>query len=164
LSGTKATAREVSSFNEGWVFKRGPFATEAMQAARQWESRWDSVSIPHTWNARDMQEKVNDFYEGVGYYRKRCFFGKELEGKRVFLRFEGVGACAEVYLNGQLVGSHKGGYSAFVCELTKALKTGQENEVTVKADNAHRPDVIPVNQSLFGVYGGIYRPVSLIVT
>lgn len=81
-----------------------------------------------------------------------------------FLRFEGVGACAEVYVNGKLAGTHKGGYSAFACEIGTALKLGAENEIIVKADNKARPDVIPVNQNLFGVYGGIYRPVWLIVT
>jgi hypothetical protein len=50
------------------------------------------------------------------------------------------------------------------CEIGTALKLGAENEIIVKADNKARPDVIPVNQNLFGVYGGIYRPVWLIVT
>lgn len=44
------------------------------------------------------------------------------------------------------------------------LKPGADNEIIVKADNASRPDVIPVNHVLFGVYGGMYRPVWLIVT
>ena len=44
------------------------------------------------------------------------------------------------------------------------MKLGAENEIIVKADNTARPDVIPVNHSLFGVYGGIYRPVWLITT
>ena len=52
----------------------------------------------------------------------------------------------------------------FAFEIGTALKFGAENEIMVKADNTARPDVIPVNHSLFGVYGGIYRPVWLIVT
>ena len=62
------------------------------------------------------------------------------------------------------MGTHKGGYSAFVCEIGEQVKYGESNEIVVKADNTARPDVIPVNHSLFGVYGGIYRPVSLVVT
>ncbi len=111
-----------------------------------------------------MQTRYNDFYEGVGYYRKEYFCPDSLKGKRVFLRFEGVGTCAEVYVNNQLVGTHKGGYSAFVIEIGTALKSGENNEIVVKADNKSRPDVIPVNHVLFGVYGGIYRPVWLVVT
>lgn len=160
----RVNAREVTSFNDGWEFKKGPFAKDAMQAAQKWNADWQAVTVPHTWNADDMQKKVSDFYEGVAYYRKKCTFPENLEGKRIFLRFEGVGSCAEVYVNGYLVGTHKGAYSAFVCEIGAQVKLGKENEIVVKADNSARPDVIPVNHILFGVYGGIYRPVWLVVT
>lgn len=157
-------ARDIITFNEGWQFKKGPFPADAMKAAAGWENNWTNVSIPHTWNNIDMQQKVNSFYQGEAYYRKYHAIPKEWEGKRLFLRFEGIGSCAEVYVNKKLVGSHKGGYSAFACEIQEEIKFGAENEIVVKADNASRPDVIPVNHQLFGVYGGIYRPVSLIVT
>ena len=160
----KAEAREVTPFNNGWEFKKGPFPTDAMQTAARWNADWEQVNVPHTWNADDMQKKTNNFYAGVAYYRKHYVFPESLEGKRLFLRFEGVGACAEVYVNGYLVGTHKGAYSAFVCEIGSQVRLGEENEIVVKADNAARPDVIPVNHALFGVYGGIYRPVWLIVT
>ena len=139
-------------------------AYDAMQTAARWNADWEQVNVPHTWNADDMQKKTNSFYAGVAYYRKHYVFPESLEGKRLFLRFEGVGACAEVYVNGYLVGTHKGAYSAFVCEIGSQVRLGEENEIVVKADNAARPDVIPVNHALFGVYGGIYRPVWLIVT
>lgn len=160
----KAEAREVTPFNNGWEFKKGPFPTDAMQTAARWNADWEQVNVPHTWNADDMQKKTNSFYAGVAYYRKHYVFPESLEGKRLFLRFEGVGACAEVYVNGYLVGTHKGAYSAFVCEIGSQVRLGEENEIVVKADNTARPDVIPVNHALFGVYGGIYRPVWLIVT
>lgn len=160
----KAEAREVTPFNNGWEFKKGPFPTDAMQTAARWNADWEQVNVPHTWNADDMQKRTNSFYAGVAYYRKHYVFPESLEGKRLFLRFEGVGACAEVYVNGYLVGTHKGAYSAFVCEIGSQVRLGEENEIVVKADNAARPDVIPVNHALFGVYGGIYRPVWLIVT
>ena len=158
---TKVEARDVTSFNDGWEFKKGPFAADAMQVAAKWNTDWEKVTVPHTWN---MQKKTNSFYAGVAYYRKQHVFPKSLEGKRVFLRFEGVGSCAEVYVNGYLVGTHKGAYSAFVCEIGAQVKYGEKNEIVVKADNTARPDVIPVNHGLFGVYGGIYRPVWLVVT
>lgn len=160
----KAEAREVTPFNNGWEFKKGPFPTDAMQTAARWNADWEQVNVPHTWNADDMQKKTNSFYSGVAYYRKHYVFPESLEGKRLFLRFEGGGACTEVYVNGYLVGTHKGAYSAFVCEIGSQVRLGEENEIVVKADNAARPDVIPVNHALFGVYGGIYRPVWLIVT
>lgn len=160
----RLNARNVESFSEGWEFKKGPFPQEAMQMAKVWDSDREKVSIPHTWNADDMQKKVSSFYEGVGYYRKRYVFPGCLKGKRIFLRFEGVGACAEVYVNGCLAGTHKGAYSAFVCEIGPLVEWDGENEIVVKADNTARPDVIPVNHVLFGVYGGMYRPIWLVVT
>ena len=161
---SSVVARDVTSFNTGWEFKKGSFSKEIVRAVASWSDKWEKVEIPHTWNAQDMQTRYNDFYEGVGYYRKEYFCPDSLKGKRVFLRFEGVGTCAEVYVNNQLVGTHKGGYSAFVIEIGTALKSGENNEIVVKADNKSRPDVIPVNHVLFGVYGGIYRPVWLVVT
>ncbi|MDH6533608.1 beta-galactosidase [Parabacteroides sp. 52] len=156
--------RVVESFNSGWSFKKAPAGNELIQQVRTWETGWQEVDLPHTWNAKDMQVAAASFYEGIAYYRKHYFFPETMKGKRVFLRFEGVGACAEVYVNGEFVTEHKGGYSAFACEIGNVLKAGEENEIIVKADNKSRPDVIPVNHSLFGVYGGIYRPVWLIVT
>ena len=96
--------------------------------------------------------------------RDRYTPAAELKGKRVFLRFQGVGSVADVYINKTYAGNHKGAYSAFAIEISKLLKYGESNEILVKVDNSPRPNVIPVNNTLFGVYGGIYRPVELIVT
>ncbi|MFV0593154.1 MAG: glycoside hydrolase family 2 protein [Draconibacterium sp.] len=159
-----AQGREVISFNNDWEFKRGPFPTDQVALVKGWDQKWEKVNIPHTWNAKDMQEKHNNFYAGEAFYRKRFRADEKLKDKRIFLRFEGVGQVASLYVNGNFVGNHKGGYSAFAIDITPALKWGEENEIVLKADNASRPDVIPVNHSLFGVYGGIYRPVWMIIT
>lgn len=160
----RAGGRQTIPFNEGWTFKKSPGQSELALQGPAWETGWEEVEIPHTWNATDMQTRANNFYEGAGYYRKKYVMPSDRKDKRLFLRFEGVGAVAEIYVNGSLVTTHKGGYSAFACEIGTLLKAGEENEIIVKADNSSRPDVIPINHVLFGVYGGIYRPVWLIVT
>ena len=162
----QAEGRIVEPFNSGWVFKKAPAGKELAVNAPKWESGWTEVEIPHTWNAKDMQTQYDQFYEGPAYYKKHYFFPAELKDKRVFLRFEGVGAVAEVYVNGSLVTTHKGAYSAFSCEIGTALKPGADNEIIVKADNASRPDVIPINHVLFGVYGGLIvtEPYNICVT
>ena len=160
----RAEGRIVESFNAGWFFKKAPASNELAVNVPKWESGWKAVEIPHTWNAQDMQLSFDNFYAGPAYYKKRYRLPAEWKDKRVFLRFEGVGAVAEVYVNGSLATTHKGAYSAFACEIGTLLKAGEENEIIVKADNASRPDVIPINHVLFGVYGGMYRPVWLIVT
>lgn len=164
MSNVMVGSREVKCFNDGWQFKKGPFSTDAVKFQSIFGGTWSEVEIPHTWNARDMQQKYKDYYAGEAYYRKTFFADQSLKDKRVFIRFEGVSQVAELYVNGEIVGNHKGGYSAFAIELSKALKYGQDNEILVRVDNAARPDVIPVNHILFGVYGGIYRPVWLVVT
>lgn len=164
LLAAKMSGRQVESFNAGWSFKKSPAEKELAVNAPKWNEGWLAVELPHTWNSKDMQTQAANFYEGAAYYRKSYFFPAELKDKRVFLRFEGVGACAEVFVNGVLATTHKGGYSAFACEIGLLLKAEEQNEIIVRADNRSRPDVVPVNHNLFGVYGGIYRPVWLIIT
>ncbi|WP_164122169.1 MULTISPECIES: glycoside hydrolase family 2 protein [Sphingobacterium] len=189
-------AREVIPFNSDWAFKKGPFADERMQFGAIFQGKWQTVQVPHTWNANDMQLKDikvgsfarnERFYIGDAYYRKSFSVPASWKGKRVFVKFEGVNTNTEVYLNTkapvtkqekgsvnyteqtltnsyQFVGRHQGGYSAFVFELTEMISYGQENELLVKVNNEATPQVIPVNHTLFPMYGGIYRPVELIVT
>lgn len=148
--------RYMVSFNENWQFKKA-----AQNQAVKWlDTPWETVDLPHTWNATDMQHGKN-FYQGDAFYKKSFPTDPAWNNKRVLLRFEGVGSKTEVYLNEKLVGTHKGGYSAFVCELTYALNASGNNELIVKANNEASEEVIPVNHNLFGVYGGIYRPVTL---
>ncbi|WP_206610085.1 glycoside hydrolase family 2 protein [Maribellus luteus] len=151
-------AREVISFNDNWLFKK------AENFPKTFDEEWQQVSVPHTWNAEDMQVKKNIFYAGAAYYKKQYTPDANFREKRFFLRFQGVAAVAEVYVNNSIAGKHKGGYGAFAIEISTLLKPGEPNEIIVKVDNASRPDVIPINHTLFGVYGGIYRPVELIIT
>lgn len=152
------SARDIHPFNEGWFFKKA----ESLPAGIN--ENWLPVTIPHTWNATDMQVRKNAYYAGIAYYKKEYTPDQALADKRIFLRFQGVGAVADVYVNGSYVNSHKGAYSAFVVEITRALNFGKTNEIVVKVDNAPKNDIVPVNNTLFGVYGGIYRPVELIIT
>ena len=172
---TAVLGRDVKSFNDGWSFKKGPFVhSAAVLSSNIMGGKWAAVTIPHTWNAQDMQVAMANitgfrnpqerFYTGEALYKKVYTPDVSLKDKRVFLRFEGVGSVAEVYVNNQFAGRHLGAYSAFAVELSRLLKFGEENEIVVKVDNRERPDVIPVNNVLFGVYGGIYRDISLIVT
>lgn len=84
------------------------------------------------------------------------------EGRRVFVHFDAVNSYAEIFVNKQRVGHHAGGYTAFAFDITRFLKDGN-NTLTVLASNAYRTDVAPLAGD-FNIYGGITRPVSLIVT
>ena len=145
-------SRAQIAFSNGWDFTKDTT-----------KGKWQMINVPHTYNKTDMQLGKN-FYTGDAYYRKRFLMDGNLRGKRIFLRFEGVGEIATVYVNGRFLTEHRGGYSAFAFEITNVAQYGAMNEILVKTNNTAHPDVIPVNHFLFPVYGGIYRPVTMIVT
>lgn len=95
LATVGTNAREVKSFCDGWEFQRGKYPDETILATAKWDGKWQPVSIPHTWNNKDMQSGYDRFYQGEAYYRKQFDCPTELKSKRVFLRFEGVGGVCE---------------------------------------------------------------------
>ncbi len=78
IMAAQCAARDVLSFNAGWQFKKGPFSGEPKKVAALWDGKWENVNLPHTWNAKDMQEKAASFYQGVGYYKKRIKYSTRL--------------------------------------------------------------------------------------
>jgi len=153
------SVRQVIPFNQDWQFKKATYKTNIAIAGGEWQT----VTIPHTWNNKDIQKGKN-FYTGDAFYRRELVAQKEWKDKRVFIRFEGVGTVADLYINNKLIGTHKGAYSAFCFDISNSLRYDTINTIMVKVNNEERPDIIPINNKLFGVYGGIYRPISIIVT
>ena len=152
--------RTLESFNDDWKFYPGD-ATN-VPADDFDASNWKSVTTPHTWNTKSDPPK-KDYYRGPGWYRKTFVANEEWKGKRVFIRFEAASLVAQVYLNGSELGEHKGGFAAFCYELTPLLRLGETNLLAVRVDNSRREDVIPLGGD-FTIFGGLYRPVSLIIT
>ncbi|WP_316842302.1 glycoside hydrolase family 2 protein [Pedobacter gandavensis] len=153
------SGRQVISINTDWQFKKDANRRDAALT----ELKWKKVSVPHTWNDQDIQAGKG-FYAGDAIYQKELTAAADWKGKRVFIRFEGVGSVARLYVNDRYIGEHKGSYSAFAFDISYALKYGEKNKIEVKVNNEEREDVIPINNRLFPIYGGIYRPVSLIIT
>ncbi|WP_161599492.1 glycoside hydrolase family 2 protein [Hymenobacter nivis] len=119
----------------------------------------EQLQVPGDWNTQ--QEKLF-FYEGTIWYKKSFTFRKTA-GKRQFLYFGAANYEAKVYLNGEKLGEHTGGFTPFNFEVTAALKEG-ENFVIVKVDNTrHRTD-IPTNNSDWWNFGGLTRSVQLVET
>ncbi|MGA3171396.1 MAG: glycoside hydrolase family 2 TIM barrel-domain containing protein [Chthoniobacteraceae bacterium] len=163
-SGLAATRQDVT-LADGWKFIREDAGLDAGT------NGWQNVTIPHTWNTigADAGKHHSDAHFKSGYYRGACWYARVLDipadwrGKRVFIRFEAAALVAKTYLNGQLLGEHRGGFTAFCYELTPLLHFGAANELRVQVDNSHQEDVPPLSGD-FNVDGGIYRPVHLIVT
>lgn len=113
--------------------------------------------VPGDWNT---QRPELYYYEGTIWYRKRFSYNLE-EGKRLFLNFGAVNYEAIVWLNGERLGSHIGGFTPFNFEITGKLKAG-ENSLVVKVDNKRKPNAVPTVNSDWWNFGGITRPVSLV--
>lgn len=169
-----AQSRTSVSFNDGWQYYKAnntTFFTDFVNGAKYFESQnqwtaleiWEDVTLPHTYNAEDMQLDRN-FFEGKAVYQKKFTTEPGQQDKRTFLKFEGVGSVAQLYINNNYIGEHKGGYSMFAFEITNSIKYDEDNTIVVVTDNTARKDILPINQFLFPIYGGIYRPVHLITT
>jgi beta-galactosidase len=78
--------------------------------------------------------------------------------------FEGASMVADVFLNGTYIGTHKGGYSAFIFEVTDIVKNSRPNYLAIKVDNSTQLDVAPSATTLYPLFGGIYRPVTIFST
>lgn len=155
--------RQCHTLDTGWRYCQAP--QEKAHQVEFDDTAWQSVTVPHTWNT-DLIQNQNDasYYKGDGWYRLRLPVTNGMKGKRLFLRFEGALAIAEVYLNGKEVGRHIGGYTAFCYEITDCIQWGQRNILAVKVNNADFGGMVPANDRLFTRFGGIYRPVTLLVT
>lgn len=121
------------------------------------------VDLPHTWNAQDALSGKIDYKRGIGNYEKNLFICPEWKGKRLFIRFEGVNNIADVFINRRHIGEHRGGYGAFIFEITGKVEYGKENSILVRVNNGEQLDIMPLVGD-FNFYGGIYRDVHLLIT
>lgn len=143
-----------------WKFTKGVIYNA--QAVNFNDENWEAIQVPHTYS----MDAINEvgYYRGTAWYRNKITVPASMKGERVFIRFEGVGQEATIYVNGKKIGQHIGGYSAFCFEITKAVKLGEPNIIVAKVSNAPNFQRIPVDDALFNHYGGIYRPVQIFST
>lgn len=121
-----------------------------------------NVNIPHTCKETPFNYFDEHEYQMVSCYQKLFKAEDFWSGKRVLLTFDAVGHEADVYINGTHVANHKCGYTAFTIDISKNLRYGAANLITVRVDSNEN-----INQPPFGfvidymTYGGIYRDVYL---
>ena len=143
------------TINDNWKFvKQAGNAAEAMQA------EGERISLPHTWNAEDGQDGGNDYYRGTCWYIKELTEIEKTEEEEVYLEFLGAAMISDVYLNGEKLFHHEGGYSTFRVNLTAYLT--EKNVLAVAVDNGDNTICYP-QKADFTFYGGLYRSVNLLV-
>lgn len=148
--------REIICFNEGWKFIPQDAGLPDMLP-----TEWETVDLPHTWNAVDGHDGRG------GYARGRCWYAKNfvppkqpLDGGRVYIEILAAGQQAAVYVNGQEAVSHEGGYSAFRADITDLCRE-EDNLLVISCSNEEKSSVYP-QAADFTFYGGLYRGVNLI--
>jgi beta-galactosidase len=146
---------------DAWKFHRG--AASGAEAVGFDDHAWQTIALPHTWNARDGQDGGGNYFRGDGWYRRRFSTDAAWRGRRVFLQFDGANRTAEVFLNGRRLGRHRGGFARFRFDITDALKAAGENLLAVRVNNDPHDNMIPVSAD-YTFYGGLYRAVSIVTT
>ena len=160
--------RNVINFNKGWVFlKNVPNAPGRMPLDAS------KINLPHTWNAQDGMDGGADYFRGICCYYK-VFTKKELLKECIgtpdcyYLEINGANSSAKVYIDGNEVASHDGGYSTWRVNITDALNNAAtpmnpdgDIELAIAVDNAANESVYP-QVADFTFYGGLYRDVNII--
>ena len=136
------------------------FAQARTTSLDQWQfsrdgASWETVTVPHSTNAVDGRSAA--YYRGQTHYR-RTF--RANPARPAFLQFEGAAQAADVYVNGQLARTHKGGYTPFTVPLRDLLQRGK-NVVEVVCDNSVDLEMIPISSD-FNKNNGLHNPVSLL--
>ena len=149
---------ERQLINREWKFEFGDHRDARLISFD--DALWQDVGIPHSFSIPFFEE--HQFYVGYGTYRKRFTLpeARLAGGRRVRLECEGVFQRAQIYVNGDFVGLHEGGYTAFCYDITNSVRAG-ENLLAVIVDNLWSPVIAPrAGEHIF--CGGIYRDVSLL--
>ena len=148
--------RESQSLNQNWKFAK------TAEIPAELPEGWESVSLPHTYNAADGQDGGNDYYRGPAVYVRTLRTPEDSKNKEFYLECLGAAMTAEVFLNGTRLSRHEGGFSTFRVRLTEALRPmGCDNLLAIRVDNSENDRVYP-QKADFTFYGGLYRDVNLI--
>jgi len=152
--------RRILPINRNWRYH--PTWVDGAESPAFDDSSFQRVVVPHT----NIELPWHDFddrdYEFISTYRRRFQFPRDGEGKRVFVDFEGVMTASTVWLNGELLGNYRGGFTPFSFELTKHLRRDGENVLVVKVDSTERADIPPFGYEIdYMTFGGMYREVNL---
>src|SRR5699024_629598 len=128
---------------------------------------WAHVNLPHTVQLEPKEWVDTPTYQGVSYYCRHFTLDPLYEGKKIFVRFQGVMINAEVWLNGNRLCTHHGGYLPFIVDLTNEVTFSGDNHLVVKVDSNDDWETPPGKRQSdldFVYFGGIYRSVELIIT
>ena len=146
------------NLNLNWYFK--PSFDEADIRNTSVEG-FEKIHLPHTVKELSYNCFSHDETAMVSTYLRKLTIPQEYKGKRAILVFDGVMARYELYVNGEKVTEHRGGYSRSFVDITQYLSEG-ENTLVMMVDSTENPDIPPFGYTIdYMCFGGIYRDVNL---
>ena len=145
--------RTILNFNDKWSFAKQSEIPAALPAD------WETVSLPHCWNATDGMDGGNDYYRGDAVYAKEFAKADLADADHYYLEIQGANSSATVYLNDKEIAHHDGGYSTWRVDMADYLE--ENNLLCILVNNAANEQVYP-QMADFTFYGGIYRDVNVI--
>lgn len=158
------SGRLVWNFNAGWRFHLGDVV--GAEKADFNDKSWEVVSTPHTVQLMPAEASGCRNYQGIAWYRKHFCLPKECAGRDVTLHFEAIMGKQTIYVNGQKVKEHEGGYLPITVSLSAlGLSAGDDCVVAICADNSDDKAYPPGKKQAqldFAYHGGVYRDVWLI--
>ncbi|MGB7549254.1 MAG: glycoside hydrolase family 2 TIM barrel-domain containing protein [Terracidiphilus sp.] len=165
-------ARLVLSLNQDWQFFRpregavpaGTGTVSKDDTAPPRDAEWEPATLPHTvrLEPRDVSGCLN--YQGICWYKRALRLKPEWKNRILYLNFQGAMQVADVWLNGNHLTTHYGGYIPFTVDVSKAVQFDGDNTLLVRLDNSDNPEVPPgkpQDQLDFTYFGGLYRSVDL---
>ena len=157
---TEVSQRRILPLNHNWLYSD---KVVPGGHTRSFDDRkFLRVTIPHTnkmlpWHGFDDKD-----YEFISLYRRHFTMPPGLQSQRVFIDFGAVMTASKVWLNDQLLGEYRGGYTPFSFELTPHLNWRGDNVIAIEVDSTERKDIPPFGGDIdYLTFGGIYRDVAL---
>jgi beta-galactosidase len=150
----QAQVRTKINFGNDWFFTRD----------KSLDTGWERIELPHSILLED--KVIAKQYVGKSYYKKE--FSLDIKSdEKTFLYFEGVMQTATVFLNGEKISTHEGGYLPFTVELNEKLLLPNKNVISIEVSNIYNPQIPPgkpIENLDFNYFNGIYRNVYLLKT
>ena len=143
--------RNVININENWLFKKDTSDITVRDG--------EQVNLPHSWNAIDGQDGGNDYFRGACLYVKTVNKSELPEADLYYLEICGANSSADVYVGGEKLAHHDGGYSTWRVNITDKLT--DVTDIAIVVDNSPNERVYP-QMADFTFYGGLYRNVNIV--
>lgn len=157
--------REQRHLNGPWQFQIDPAGTLRLEDITQWRT----IQVPGPWQAQFDDLRL---VAGVGWYRRTISIPAQWAGRTIVLHVGASDYFSEIWIDGQAIGQHEGGYLPFEVDLTPAVRPGSTHTLVIRVcDPAPGPyDIFPQfpfaeiphgKQSWYGPVGGLWQPVWL---